>query len=197
MTRTPRSASICFHDLCSLYLSTDSTIWARSSRGHIWPFSSDGLMPFWVTKHTKLLNHLSPLQSYQLLNYRRQVCIHGQGPGPGLIKPELISSFQGQLTSRNCLCFQDYWVDEKCQSSQVKHFYKVMNGCWQFLKKTAARLEWDVKKTKLTMEVTHKYLFCLLSFFFLKKTIHEQFGTALEEAEENKLPCKTLQFPIL
>lgn len=59
----------------------------------------EGHVPYWI--YLGLTNHLSTLQSYQLLNYRWEVCICGQKPGPGLVKPELAPSFQGQSTSRN------------------------------------------------------------------------------------------------
>lgn len=42
-----------------------------------------------------LTNHLSSLQSYHLLNYRWEVCICSQKPGPVLLKHKLAPSFQG------------------------------------------------------------------------------------------------------
>lgn len=64
----------------------------------------EGHTPSWI--YLGLTNHLSSLQSYQLLNYGWEVDICGQKPGPGLIKPELAPSFQGQSTSRNpTACF--------------------------------------------------------------------------------------------
>lgn len=75
----------------------------------------EGHIPSWI--YLGLTNHLSSLQSYQLLNYGWEVDICGQKPGPGLIKPELAPSFQGQSASRNpTACFPRpvRWM-KKCQ----------------------------------------------------------------------------------
>lgn len=146
----------------------------------------EGHIPSWI--YLGLTNHLSSLQSYQLLNYGWEVGICGQKPGPGLIKPELAPSFQGQSTPRNpTACFPRTLGQMKNASLPKDNVFSDLWMAADGVSKTSVNtsgFEWDGKKTEMDYQGDLQKLLPIWLHPISLKQYVEQFGGALEKVGE-------------
>lgn len=100
---------MCSHDLWSPFLCNDSQYLVQAHKApqqrHAANYLPQSVLGSDRTQG--ITNHLSSLQSFHLLNCRKEVCICGQELGVGIIKPGFL---------------RDYRIVGKHQVLQEKHF---------------------------------------------------------------------------